>query len=183
MLTPFTFDRLLDAADCDRVIALASDGAFGEAGLVRGERNADVRRARIAWFDEAGAAGWLFDRLLDAFAAANRAQFGFDLEGFDERMQVAWYGAAMAGHFDWHVDLGDGKLAQKRKLTLVAQLSDGESYDGGDLEINADGRPRPALRARGAAVLFPAFTPHRVTPVTMGERYSLTLWAHGPALR
>ncbi|MBC7479423.1 MAG: 2OG-Fe(II) oxygenase, partial [Pseudorhodobacter sp.] len=33
------------------------------------------------------------------------------------------------------------------------------------------------------AAVFPSFVLHRVTPVTAGERWSLTLWSHGPAFR
>lgn len=37
--------------------------------------------------------------------------------------------------------------------------------------------------AQGTATVFPGFVLHRVTPVTTGARYSLTVWAHGPAFR
>lgn len=98
-------------------------------------------------------------------------------------MQVAWYGADSAGHFDWHADIGDGPLARRRKLTIVAQLSDPADYDGGALELNPAGRPVEAPRGFGDAVLFPSFVLHRVAPVTRGARYSLTLWAHGAPFR
>ena len=130
-----------------------------------------------------GETAWVFEKLVAAAIDANRRHFQFDLEGFLEKMQVAWYDAAAGGHFDWHVDIGDGRLAAKRKLTLVAQLSAPESYAGAELEINADGRPMAATRALGAAVLFPSFAPHRVTPTAQGARYSLTTWIHGPAFR
>jgi PKHD-type hydroxylase len=40
-----------------------------------------------------------------------------------------------------------------------------------------------ANTAQGAATVFPAFVLHRVTPVTSGTRYSLTVWCHGPKFR
>ena len=58
-----------------------------------------------------------------------------------------------------------------------------DDYDGGTLETNADGIVRQASRAIGSALMFPSFVLHRVAPVTRGERYSLTLWSHGPAFR
>ena len=47
----------------------------------------------------------------------------------------------------------------------------------------ADGIVRQASRALGSALMLPSFVLHRVAPVTRGERYSLTLWSHGPAFR
>jgi PKHD-type hydroxylase len=77
----------------------------------------------------------------------------------------------------------DGPTARRRKLTFVVQLSAPDDYDGGTLETNADGIVRQASRAVGSALMFPSFVLHRVAPVTRGERYSLTLWSHGPAFR
>jgi hypothetical protein len=105
------------------------------------------------------------------------------LTDFAERAQVARYGAEQAAHFDWHSDIGAGALAARRKLTMVVQLSDPASYAGGVLEVWPDGHVREALRSRGTAAVFPSFLLHRVTPVTAGERWSLTIWAHGPAFR
>jgi PKHD-type hydroxylase len=123
------------------------------------------------------------DRMMRVVAQANRESFGFDLDEFAESPQVARYGAEREGHFDWHSDIGAGALAQKRKLTVVVQLSDHGDYDGGVLEVWPDSHVRSAPRERGTAVIFPSFCLHRVTPVTRGTRWSLTLWSHGPAFR
>ncbi|MGY9049382.1 MAG: 2OG-Fe(II) oxygenase, partial [Rhodobacterales bacterium] len=87
------------------------------------------------------------------------------------------------GHFDWHADIGDGVVAARRKLTMVVQLSSEKGYEGGALEIMPSANVVSAGRVRGTATLFPAFQLHRVTPVTKGERHSLTVWAHGPGFR
>lgn len=84
-------------------------------------------------------------------------------------------GAENGGFYDWHVDFGDGLIAARRKLTMVVQLSQADSYVGGDFETNADGVVRQASRQIGSALCFPGFVLHRVAPVTEGERYSLTL--------
>ncbi len=169
--------------ECQRIIASTVVDTFSDAGLVGGVHAGNTRRSRISWLDETGEVAWVFRRLLDTFAKANREHFHFDIEEFAERMQVAWYGAGDGGFFDWHVDYGEGPTAARRKLTIVVQLSDGDSYAGGDLETNADGVCRQASRTIGTALLLPSFVVHRVSPVTRGERYSLTLWSHGPAFR
>ncbi|ANK80647.1 MAG: hypothetical protein TEF_07430 [Rhizobiales bacterium NRL2] len=183
MLTPFQIDDVFDLRECGEIIRVVESRLFADAGLVRGGINDNIRRARTAWLDSDGEAAWAFERLVDTVIGANRAHFGFDLTGFDEKMQIAWYDADHGGHFDWHVDIGDGQFAIRRKLTLVVQLSDGDSYAGGDLELNADGCPKAVSRQLGAATLFPSFTPHRVTPMTSNARYSMTAWVHGPAFR
>ena len=181
MIAPWPQPALFTDAECAAIVALATGEGFAPVGLVRGVRDAAVRSAEAAWLDDSGSGRWVFERLVEAALEANRAHFRFALSGFDERAQIARYDADAAGHFDWHADIGDGALAARRKLTLVVQLSEPEAYDGGDLELNPGGRPDRADRARGAAILFPCFVLHRVTPVTRGRRPSLTPWVHGPA--
>lgn len=123
------------------------------------------------------------DRVIDLVRIANRDVFDFDITDFAESPQVARYGAEREGHFGWHSDVGEGRLAERRKLTIVVQLSDPESYAGGDLEVMPGANILTAERARGAATLFPAFVLHRVTPVTVGTRHSLTVWCHGAPFR
>lgn len=182
----FSFLTLPDALspdDCDRVIALVQAAQMKDAGLVRGQTAHQIRRADIAWLDDIPDAAWVMDRMIGLVAKGNREGFGFDLTDFGESAQVARYGAERQGHFDWHSDIGNGTWAAKRKLTVVVQLSDPADYDGGALEIWPDSNVATAPRARGTATVFPSFLLHRVTPVTAGTRWSLTLWAHGPAFR
>lgn len=168
--------------DCDRIIAIARD-ATRDAGLVRGQTAHSIRRADICWLDDIPGADWVLDRMIRIVAEANRESFGFDLAEFGESPQVARYGAEREGHFDWHSDIGAGHWAAQRKLTIVVQLSEPTDYEGGALELRPDSNIATAPRQRGLATIFPSFVLHRVTPVTAGERWSLTLWSHGPAFR
>jgi PKHD-type hydroxylase len=182
-MRPYTLPDAFSSADCDRIVSLAAEGGLRAGGLVGQVANSNIRRAEIAWIDEVAGAEWVMDRLIRLAAEANREGFGFDLSDFAESPQVAHYGAETQGHFAWHSDIGDGPVARRRKLTIVVQLSDPSDYEGGSLEIMPDANALPALRAKGAAVAFPSFALHRVTPVTKGRRHSLTVWAHGPAFR
>jgi PKHD-type hydroxylase len=173
----------LSPDDCERLIAACAAAPMRDAGLVGGAKAHQIRRADVSWLDDVPQAAWVMDRMIGLVAAANRESFGFDLGEFAESPQVARYGAERAGHFDWHSDIGTGPLAQKRKLTVVVQLSGPDTYEGGVLELRPDSNLRQAPRDRGSAAIFPAFCLHRVTPVTTGTRWSLTLWAHGPAFR
>lgn len=183
-MTPYlTLPDALTPGECDALIATVQAHQMKEAGLVKGQTAPDIRRADIGWLDDLPDTAWVMDRMIGIVARANRTGFGFDLTDFGESAQVARYGAERQGHFDWHSDIGAGTWAAKRKLTIVVQLSDPEAYDGGALELRPDSNVTTAPRARGLATIFPAFVLHRVTPVTAGTRWSLTLWAHGPAFR
>lgn len=62
-----------------------------------------------------------------------------------------------------------------RKITMVLQLSDEKSYEGGNLKI----LNRVAPTTKGSIVAFPSYFPHEVT-LTKGCRWSLIGWAWGP---
>jgi PKHD-type hydroxylase len=183
-MTPFhLIPEALSPDECDRLIALCKAGPMKDAGLVRQTTAHQIRRAELSWLDDLPEAAWVMERMTRLIAQANREAFGFDLTDFLESPQVARYGAEREAHFDWHSDIGSGPAAARRKLTIVVQLSTPTDYDGGVLELRPDSNIRQVEKARGTAVLFPSFVLHRVTPVTRGTRWSLTLWTHGPAFR
>ncbi|MBI1169776.1 2OG-Fe(II) oxygenase [bacterium] len=183
-MTPFhLIPEALSPAECAALIAVCEAGPMKDAGLVRAVTAHQIRRADLSWLDDLPEAAWVLDRMIGVVARANREAFGFDLTECGESPQVARYDAARQGHFDWHSDIGAGALAARRKLTVVVQLSDPQDYVDGSLELRPDSSIRTAPRDRGMAIVFPSFVLHRVTPVTQGTRWSLTLWSHGPAFR
>lgn len=177
-----TLADALTAPACDRLIELSTVAPARDARLAGGTTAHDLRRADLVWLDDLPEAAGVMDALSATVAEANRS-FGFALDDLAESAQVARYDAARQGHFDWHSDIGRAGLAARRKLTMVVQLSDPDSYQGGTLDLWPDAGRHEAPRLRGSATLFPSFVLHRVTPVTQGTRWSLTLWAHGPAFR
>ena len=183
-MTPFhVIQAALSPDECDRLIATCAAAPARDAGLVGGAVAHQIRRADLIWLDDLPGQSWVMDRMVRLVAEANRESFGFDLTEFAESAHVARYGAERAGHFDWHSDIGAGVLAAKRKLTVVVQLSAAAGYAGGVLDLWPDSQTRAVPRQQGLAVVFPSFVLHRVTPVTEGVRWSLTLWAHGPEFR
>lgn len=183
MIATHSTPQAFSPSECARLIVLSQTAEPSDARLVGRQRDHNLRRADLVWLDDLDGAEWVTDRIIDLVRVANRESFGFDLDGFDESAQLARYGAEREGHFDWHSDIGDGRLAARRKLTLVVQLSEPDSYEGGSLQIMPSAQVLDAGRGRGDATVFPSFMLHRVTPVTKGERHSLTIWAHGPAFR
>lgn len=183
MITVHTVPDAFSIEDCDRILDLVRSAPANDAKLVGREQNHNLRRADLVWLDDVEGADWVMNRIIDVVRVANRDAYGFDLTDFSESPQVARYGAEREGHFTWHSDIGDGRVASKRKLTMVAQLSEPEDYEGGALEVMPSNAVLTANKSRGTVTMFPSYLLHRVTPVTSGERYSLTIWAHGPAFR
>lgn len=183
VISPIELVGFLSPDECRRVISEAVVGDCSTGALVDGKMQLATRRANTYWLDEASASSWIFDRMFQAVVDCNRQHFGFEIEEFAERMQVSHYTAKHNGFFDWHIDIGNGRLAVKRKLTAVVQLSDTSAYDGGCLEANSNGSIKSASKQIGTIFILPSFVLHRVSPVLQGERFSLTLWSHGPAFR
>ncbi len=170
-------------AECSTLLAQIADAPANAARLVGRQQDHNIRRADLVWLDDVPGTDWVMDRMIDLVRVANRDVFDFDVTEFAESAQVARYDASAQGHFDWHTDIGDGRLAERRKLTIVVQLTPPADYDGGRLQVQPGPQVLVASDAQGAATLFPAFLLHRVTPVTKGARHSLTVWCHGAPFR
>ena len=179
---PVAIPAAFTPAETAAIVTAARAAQSADARLVKGDTAHSIRRADLVWVDDLPEMGWVMDRLIDVVREANR-KLGFDLDAMSESPQVARYGAERQGHFDWHSDIGGGVVASRRKLTLVTQLSDPADYEGGALNLQPDSNIAEAGRGLGDAIAFPSFVLHRVTPVTRGERFSLSIWAHGPAFR
>ncbi|WP_434053265.1 MAG: 2OG-Fe(II) oxygenase [Roseibium sp.] len=179
----FALPALFTSSECSGILHLSQGKTQDSGGLVGGVQQSDIRRARISWLDDEGPAAWVMKRIMEAVAQANREAFDFDITEFRERLQVARYDGGEAGHYDWHSDIGEGRIAQFRKATIVTQLSPSNEYEGGGLEINLGNRIMSVPRDQGSAVVFASFMLHRVVPVTRGARSSLTCWSHGPRFR
>lgn len=103
------------------------------------------------------------DNLWHSFTTEN--QFNID---FVEFYEVKEY--LPGDRFDPHVDTGTRVNEMlERKINLILQLSDGDSYEGGDLVI----LNQVANRKKGSVIFFPSYYAHHVTQVTNGNRYSL----------
>ena len=137
----------------------------------------DYRKSKIKWCPHNDEWSWVYEKLHNMLVEANNAMWKFDLTHMREQIQYTeYYGGG--GHYDWHMDCGIG-IQNQRKISVTVQLSDSDEYEGGDLQFNLGSEPITAPRIQGAAVIFPSFYLHRVTPVTTGTRKSFVLWVGG----
>ena len=111
----------------------------------------------------------------------NGNHFGFDGMTLTEYAQYTEY--PEGGFYDWHVD-NDVSMAHEppvRKISMTLLLSPENEFEGGDLELMAEGKV--AKIKQGQAIFFASFIRHRVKPVLRGTRKSLVMWFGGPPFK
>ena len=111
---------------------LVQDPSDGQYKIIESYRNSTHKWVETdRW--ECGYIWYYLDRL-------NKQYFGYDLDSFDSgQLQYTKYEEGQ--QYDWHVDESRGmidpvtgeKNKNLRKLSFSLQLSDEDSYEGGDL--------------------------------------------------
>ena len=87
-----------------------------------------------------------------------------------------------SGEYDWHTDVTKNKECDI-KLTCLLNLSE-ETYEGGEFHTMGNRNPNESIKfTSGMGLVFNPLIAHKVTPVTKGERISLTYWGVGPSWR
>ncbi|NBQ97250.1 MAG: 2OG-Fe(II) oxygenase [Microbacteriaceae bacterium] len=102
-------------------------------------------------------------------------------------IQFTEYYGTLKGHFNWHNDILLDK-SKHRKVSVILQLSDPTDYEGGFLEMENwvgfnNSQAEIAFKKRGSVLVFPSILQHRVSPVTLGTRYSVVTWLEGPQFK
>ena len=166
-----------DAAECDRLIAMAEGAGMASAPTygdgfdhVPPDR---VRRVLGSLQERSDSTAWLFDRLDSLFAEAAEA-LGVEVAPMAEPIQILRYGPG--DHFQaWHTDAGFDRQ-DDRLLSVSVELSAPDDHDGGVLELLPSLVGIPRTLPRGGARFFLSRALHRVTPVTRGVRWALVNW-------
>lgn len=166
-LTPDETARLIALIDADSSTGTIVDSAPGGNAQ-------QFRRSRIRFLDTLEHE-WLCNKLTPIAETANRL-YRFKIFSIRE-LQLAFYDEGDKGFYDWHLDISPGNMF--RKISISILLNDPSEFEGGDVEFYTGGQLQRAVRSNTAAVVFPSFMIHRVTPVTRGRRYVLITWIEG----
>jgi PKHD-type hydroxylase len=178
---PLVAVNLLTADECRAVLDTLSDTRWRIAhsgGYREGHMSAHQTQLPAV-----AATDWVFERMFGALHHANR-KIGFEVahcKASDLRGDSCIFRYREGDFFGWHTDdmSGDGG---ERKLSIIVQLSDPASYEGGDLEF-LPGGTLAVTRLQGTGIVFAAHRCHRVTQVQRGMRHSLAGGLFGPPLR
>ncbi len=145
-------------------------------GIKGGIIDTKTRTSHISWIPFKKMVG-MYKDIEQMMKATNGNHFGFDGMTITEMAQYTEY--PEGGFYDWHVD-NDVNCAHEppvRKISMTCLLSPENEFEGGDLELMAEGKI--AKIKQGHAVFFASFIRHRVKPVTRGRRQSLVMWFGG----
>jgi PKHD-type hydroxylase len=182
------WEGFLSDADINLLLAqpewlVLQDGCVGGSGGTS-VVDASIRMSQVAWVGFKPELQPLWDKLAIAVAEVNRRYFHFDLTGFHEPMQLGLYTEQQQGHYDWHTDASPSDTGVPRKLSMAMLLSDPSEFEGGEFQVKTGTDAVQTLEiVKGRAWFFPAYTLHRVAPVTKGVRRSLVLWVGGPPFK
>lgn len=144
--------------------------------------HSDHRKSKIRWIHGEHA---LQSILLRYINEANAVAFNVNIQQEMCEMQFTEYHAEYNGKYDWHHDINwENNKNFDRKLSMVVQLSDPNTYEGGMFEFSEVQNPKyEDFKQQGSILIFPSYLLHRVTEVTKGVRYSLVSWVRGPRWR
>ena len=176
-----------DDTEIKDIIALGELADFNKGSIGGKKENIpkvdlDIRNTDVSWLEPNEQSQWLYERVKQIVARVNYDKFQFDLYN----IQALQYGKYKKdGHYAWHIDCGQN-LDVHRKISFIVGLTDPDEYEGGELLFNLSGNPNDphTLKIKkGDLLAFPSYIPHKVTPVTAGERLTLVTWATGPRFR
>jgi PKHD-type hydroxylase len=172
------FDNAFTDEQCDDLVEYCNKQDLNEGVVGYASANEEqIRKSRIAFIPPTEFMVPYYQKLSAIVLSLNEQFFKFDLYGFGENLQFTEY-VAPSGKYDSHVDRAYGIAV--RKLSIVLQLTDPDTYEGGDLELIPQiENPHKMPRKRGTLIAFPSYQLHRITPVTKGTRNSLVGWING----
>ena len=145
-------------------------------GVTGGVIDTKTRTSHISWIPFSKTPE-MYKDIENIMKTTNGNHFGFDGMQITEMAQYTEY--PEGGFYEWHVD-NDVNCAHEppvRKISMTLLLSPESEFEGGDLELMAEGKI--AKIKQGHAVFFASFIRHRVKPVTRGRRQSLVMWFGG----
>ena len=94
-------------------------------------------------------------------------------------LQYVYY--PLGGRFKWHNDVirTEDQSEKLRGLTFSLNLSDPDSYEGGNLSLAMSKDNILNLdREKGSYLIFPSFMTHRVDEITRGHREAIVAWSY-----
>jgi len=122
---------------------------------------------------------FVYKRLRSLVMSINISIWNYNIYDFGEPMKFTEYNELDKSSTCVHSDLAQG-LTTYRKLTVIAQLSDENSYEGGDVYVQEGSELIQTTKKKGSVIVFPSFLMHCVKPVTKGIRNSIVLFVYGP---
>ena len=172
----FTPEQCRDIINAGRADPKQDAQVGNKEGIKGGVIATKTRTSHISWIPFKTMQP-MYKKIEQIMKATNGNHFGFDGMQITEMAQYTEY--PEGGFYEWHVD-NDVNFQHEppvRKISMTCLLSPESEFEGGDLELMAEGKI--AKLKQGHAIFFASFIRHRVKPVTRGRRQSLVMWFGG----
>ena len=172
----FTPEQCRDIINAGRAEPKQDASVGNKEGIRGGVVDTKTRTSHISWIPFKKMQP-MYKKIEQVMKATNGNHFGFDGMQITEMAQYTEY--PEGGFYEWHVD-NDVNCQHEppvRKISMTCLLSPESEFEGGDLELMAEGKV--AKIKQGHAVFFASFIRHRVKPVIRGNRKSLVMWFGG----
>ena len=158
---------------CDCIVNNIDDTLY-EKGTTGNNNKLLARNVNIQFINST----WINALLCGYIRYANSLNFHYNLSDDDKELaQISKY--SVGEFYGEHRDFGTNDDSITRKLSLTVQLSDEDSYEGGDLIFYNGSIKDKAPRGKGSVIVFDSRLFHEITPIIKGTRYSLVKWYHG----
>ena len=118
-------------------------------------------------------------KILNKIAISANKYFKYSINGI-ERAQIVRYTSPSNG-YEYHVDIGPEGTAALRKISMSLLLND--DFEGGEICFRTSEPEQCTSPKTGEVVMFTSFLPHKIKPVTKGERFAVVSWFSGPPFR
>tara|TARA_B100000427_G_scaffold261201_1_gene225676 strand:+ start:61 stop:606 length:546 start_codon:yes stop_codon:yes gene_type:complete len=158
---------------CDCIVNSIDDTLY-QKGTTGNNNKLLARNVNIQFINST----WINALLCGYIRYANSLNFHYNLSDEDKELaQISKY--SVGEFYGEHRDFGTNDNSITRKLSLTVQLSDEDSYEGGDLIFFNGSIKDKAPRGKGSIIVFDSRLFHEITPIIKGTRYSLVKWYHG----
>lgn len=122
-----------------------------------------------------------FQQLKEITKEANDKVYDFDLLGIIDQDYPQVFKYSENNFCSYHVEINP--YAPSRKLTFIVNLSDRDSYQGGQLEFLNTTVDENLMNGQGNIIIFPSFLPYQITKITQGEKLIIVGHIHGPLFK
>ena len=158
---------------CDCIVNSIDDTLY-KKGTTGNNNKLLARNVNIQFINNT----WINALLCGYIRYANSLNFHYNLSDEDKELaQISKY--SVGQFYGEHRDFGTNDDSITRKLSLTVQLSDEDSYEGGDLIFYNGSIKDKSPRGKGSVIVFDSRLFHEITPVIKGTRHSLVKWYHG----
>ena len=171
--------ELFTKEECETIMSNCIDELWLPATVV-GNTDGNFHRSRRQKL-RGDIAGFPFLNIRDITKLANNEVYDFKLLGIIDQdfPQIFSYGEN--DFYKMHMELNS--MSSSRKLSFIINLSDPDSYEGGDIEFLNIAADPALLKEQGSCLVFPSYLAYGIAPVTKGIKKVIVGHVHGAVFK